>query len=77
MKTNACQAEYYNKELPSVLNSLQNIEIGRIDYFKHVMDQCVAAEAQVSPIVDKCREDTKNIIKTIEPVADSHLLINQ
>jgi len=77
MKTNACQAEYYNKELPGVLNSLQNIEIGRIDYFKHVMDQCVAAEEQVSPIVDKCREDTKNIIKTIEPVADSHLLINQ
>ena len=77
MKTNKYQAEYYYKELPAVLNSLQNIEIDRIDYFKYVMDQCVAAEKQVAPIIDKCREDMENAIQKIDPVADSDLLIDR
>ena len=77
VKTNAYQAEYYYKDLPGVINSLQNIEIDRIEYFKHAMDQCVAAEKQVAPIIDKCREDMENAIQMIDPVADSDLLIHR
>ena len=77
MKTNKYQAEYYYKKLPGVIDSLQNIEIDRIDYFKYVMDQCVAAEKQVAPIIDKCRQDMENAIKEIDSVADSDLLIDR
>ena len=77
LKTNKYQAEYYYKDLPGVINSLQNIEIDRIEYFKYAMDQCVAAEKQVAPIIDKCREDMENAIQMIDPVADSDLLIDR
>ena len=77
VKTNKYQAEYYYKDLPGVINSLQNIEIDRIEYFKYAMDQCVAAEKQVAPIIDKCREDMENAIQMIDPVADSNLLIDR
>ena len=77
VKTNKYQAKYYYKDLPGVINSLQNIEIDRIEYFKHAMDQCVAAEKQVAPIIDKCREDMENLILTIDPVADSCIIITR
>merc|ERR1719483_1207828 len=77
MKTNKNQSEYYYKDLPAVINSLQNIEIGRIDFVKYAMDQCVAAEKQVAHIIDKCREDMENAIQMIDPVADSDLLIDR
>ena len=77
MKTNKFQAEYYHKKLPAVLNNLQNIEIGRIDYLKHVMDRCVDAEKHSANIIDKCREDMDTSIEKIDPVADSDLLIDR
>ena len=75
VKTNKYQERYYYKDLPGVINILQNIEIDRIDYFKHALNQCVAAEKQVAPIIDKCREDMENLIQTIDPVADSCIII--
>jgi len=77
MKTNKFQSEYYHKKLPAVLNNLQNIEIGRIDYLKHVMDRCVDAEKHSANIIDKCREDMDTSIEKIDPVADSDLLIDR
>ena len=71
VKINKYQEKYYYyKDLRGVINSLQNIDIDRIEYFKHAMDQCVAAEKQVAPIIDKCREDMENLIQTIDSVAD-------
>ena len=77
LNMNKLQAEYYYKDLPGVLNSLQNIEIDRIDYFKYVMDQSVAAEKQVAPIIAKCNDDKKCIIQSINPEADSYILIER
>lgn len=75
VKTNKYQEKYYYKDLPAVINSLQTIEIGRVEYFKDALAQCVAAEKQVAPIIERCREDMGNLIKTIDPVADSLTLI--
>ena len=77
VKTNKYQDKYYYKDLPGVINSLQNIEIDRIEFFKHALNQCVAAEKQVAPIIYKCSEDMENLIKTIDPVADSCNLITR
>ena len=77
VKTNKNQSEYYYKDLPAVINSLQNIEIGRIDFVKYALDQCVTAENDVAHIIDKCRLDMENAIQMIDPVADSDLLINR
>jgi cysteinyl-tRNA synthetase len=77
VKTNKYQEKYYYKDLSGVINSLQNIEIDRIEYFKRAMNQCVAAEKQVAPINDKCREDMENLLKSINPVADSCIIITR
>ena len=60
-----------------MINSLQNIEIDKIEYVKHAMKQYVAAEKQVAPIIDKCREDMENLIETIDPVADTYIIITR
>jgi hypothetical protein len=77
VKTNKYQEKYYYKDLPGVINSLQNIEIDRIEYVKHVMKKCVTAEKQIAPTIDKCREDMENLIQTIDPVADSFFSITR
>ena len=77
LKTNKCQEEYYYKDLPGVLNSLENIELDRINHLKHVLSQCVAVEKQVAPIIAKSNDDQECIIQTINPSDDSHLLIER
>ena len=77
LRTNKYQAQYYYEDLPAVINTLQNIEIDRIDFVKYAMDQCVAAEKQVAHIIEKCREDMEHAIHMIDPVADSELLIDR
>ena len=77
LKTNKCQEEYYYKDLPGALNSLENIELDRINYLKHVLGQCVAVEKQVAPIIAKSNDDKECIIQTINPGDDSHLLIER
>jgi predicted RNase H-like nuclease (RuvC/YqgF family) len=77
VRTNKYQEKYHYEDLPGTINCLQNIEIDRIEYIKQALNQCVAAEKQVAPIIDKCREDMENLIQTIDPVADSCLIITR
>ena len=76
-KTNKAQVEYYYNGLPGVLNCLENIEINRINYLKHVLGQCVIAEKQAAHIIDKCRADMEKVIDDIDPVADSQTLVER
>ena len=77
LKTNKCQEEYYYKDLPGVLDSLEKIETDRIDFIKYVLGQCVAVEKQVTPIIVKSCDDKKSIIKTFSHETDSHILIER
>jgi hypothetical protein len=77
LKTNKCQEEYYYKDLPGVLNSLENIELDRISYLKHLLGQCVAVEKQVAPSIAKSHDDKECIIQTINPGDDSLLFIER
>ena len=70
LKTNKCQEEYYYKDLPGVLNSLENIEMDRKNYLKHVLGQC-------APNIAKSNDDKECIIQTINPGDDSHLFIER
>merc|ERR1719369_469838 len=58
-RTNKYQADYYSRQLPGVLDSLQQIEIERGNYLKQVLDQCVSAEQAVSPILSRCHQEIK------------------
>jgi cysteinyl-tRNA synthetase len=49
VKTNKYQEKYYYKDLPGVINSLQNIEIDRIEYIKQALNQCVAPRVETHP----------------------------
>lgn len=76
-RTNKYQADYYSRQLPGVLDSLQQIEIERGNYLKQVLDQCVSAEQAVSPILSRCHQEIKDIISRISPETDSELLTDR
>ena len=77
LTTNKAKEEYYYNGLPGVLYCLENIEIDRINYLKHVLGQCVVAEKQAAYIIDKCREDMEKVLDDIDPVADSQTLVER
>jgi len=75
MKTNSAQDQYYYKDLPVILNTLEKTEIDRINYVKVVLGQCVVAEKQAGGIIEKCRKDMETAINNIEPTHDSELVV--
>jgi len=77
LKTNRFQADYYNSQLPAVLDNLQSIEVDRVGYFKEVLDQCVGAERGVAPIIAKCHEEIQSVISRIDPALDSNNLVER
>ena len=77
LRTNQHQEAYYFRELPSVLNDLERIEIERLDYFKQVMSEYVNVEKKVAPMITKSNDDKERIINTISASEDSHLLIER
>ena len=77
MKTNSAQDQYYYKDLPVILNTLEKTEIDRINYVKVVLGKCVVAEKQAGGIIEKCRKDMETAINNIEPTHDSELVVER
>jgi len=77
LKTNRHQAEYYSKQLPAVLNNLQDIEVDRVNYLKMVMNNAIETEREVTPIISKCQEESKTVVSRIDPSADTNSLTNR
>ena len=77
MKTNSAQDQYYYKDLPVILNTLEKTEIDRINYVKVVLGQCLVAEKQAGGIIEKCRKDMETAINNIEPTHDSELVVER
>ena len=77
MKTNSAQDQYYYKDLPVILNTLEKTEIDRINYVKVVLGQWVVAEKQAGGIIEKCRKDMETAINNIEPTHDSELVVER
>ena len=47
----------------------------RIDFLKSIIQQSVDAEVQVAPIINKCRDDMKNIMSNVDHMVDNQMVI--
>jgi len=77
IKTNRHQDDYYNRELCLVISKLEDIEIERIDFLKSVMKQSVDTELEVAPIINRCRDDMKSIMSSIDHMVDNQQVIEK
>ena len=77
IKTNRHQDDYYNRELCLVISKLEDIEIERIDFLKSVMRQCIDTELEVAPIINRCRDDMKSIMSSVDHMVDNQLVIEK
>lgn len=77
IKTNRHQDDYYNRELCLVISKLEDIEIERIDFLKSVMKQIVDTELEVAPIINRCRDDMKSIMSSIDHMVDNQQVIEK
>ena len=69
------QDDYYNRELCLIISKLEDVEVDRIDFLKSIIQQSVDAEVQVAPIINKCRDDMKNIMSSIDHMVDNQIVI--
>ena len=77
IKTNRHQEDYYTRELCLVISKLEDIEVERIDFLKSVMKQSIDTELEVAPIINRCRDDMKNIMNSVDHMVDNKLVIEK
>ena len=53
------------------------MEIERIEFFKTALKKCIDTELEVAPIINKCREDMKNVVNLVDPKVDNHIVIER
>ena len=77
IKTNRHQDDYYSRELCYIINKLEDVETEKIDFWKKTMKQCIDAELEVAPIINKCREDMKNVMNSVDHMVDNQIVIER
>ena len=77
IKTNNAQKDYYDTQLPSVLNNLQDVYIDNVNMFKNVVGVCIKQEQSVSPIINKCHLEMVNILDKVDGDTDTNIVINR
>ena len=79
VKTNQSQSEYFNSELPAVLDSLQILSQNNCQFFKRILffSNCVGAEKEAAFIISKCHEEIENVIHNISAEEDTVRVIEK
>jgi len=74
-KTNTVQKEYYDINLASVLQILQNLYEGNSNFWSSQMEKCVQFEIGVAPIIAKCHDSMVSAIKDVNSEKDSQIVM--
>ena len=77
VKTNQSQSEYFNSELPAVLDSLQILSQNNCQFLKRIFSNCVGAEKEAAFIISKCHEEIENVIHNISAEEDTVRVIEK
>jgi len=77
VKTNKSQSEYFNSDLPAVLDSLQILSQNNCQFVKRIFSNCVGAEKEAAFIISKCHEEIENVIEDISPEEDTDRVIEK
>ena len=76
-KTNELQNKYYHHMLPSVFQSLQDLDERRIKCIKNFILKAVHSEKEVLPIVSQCLDGMVQCADAIDESEDSRIVIEK
>lgn len=76
-KTNELQSQFYSKMMPSVFQSLQDMDEQRVKMIQNFMRKSAQTEQDVLPIVGQCLEGIQRCTDSINEKEDSALVIEK
>merc|ERR1712198_468475 len=76
-KTNELQSQYYSKLMPSVFQSLQDMDEQRVKMIQDFMRKSAQTEQDVIPIIGQCLEGIQRCTDSINEKEDSALVIEK
>lgn len=76
-KTNELQAQFFNKLMPSVFNSLQDMDEQRVKCIQTFMRKSAQTEQDVLPIIGQCLEGIQRCTDSMDEKEDSRLAIEK
>jgi len=76
-KTNELQSQFYSKLMPSVFQSLQDMDEQRVKMIQNFMRKSAQTEQDVLPIVGQCLEGIQRCTDSINEKEDSALVIEK
>jgi len=76
-KTNELQAQFYNKLMPAVFQSLQDMDEKRVKCIQNFMRKSAQTEQDVLPIISQCLEGIQRCTDAMDEKEDSVLVIEK
>ncbi|KAG8194576.1 hypothetical protein JTE90_013315 [Oedothorax gibbosus] len=76
-KTNEAQKQHYFELMPKVFQDLQDMEEKRIQCYQTLMRQTTDVQRNVLPFIHKCLDETDRASDSIDPTADSTIVIGK
>ena len=68
---------YFDHELPSLLNSLQDVDRERVELVRKVLERCVAGDKEMLAMVIKCGEEVKEAVCKISVERDQEIVVER
>lgn len=75
--TNMAQRAHFNEKIPHLLEEMRRLDVDRIGETKQAMMQSVDVETGVLSVVNRCYNDMRDAIQTINPSKDTHVVVEQ
>jgi len=76
-KTNELQAQFYNKLMPAVFNSLQDMDEQRVKCIQTFMRKSAQTEQDVLPIIAQCLEGIQRCTDSMDEKEDTRLAVEK
>jgi len=76
-KTNELQAQFYNKLMPAVFNSLQDMDEQRVKCIQTFMRKSAQTEQDVLPIIGQCLEGIQRCTDSMDEKEDTGLAVEK
>ena len=74
---NDTQRSFYERQLPSILCDLQQLDDKRSNDLKKVYSNFVQSHMEVLPRVQRCLDEMSKQIEQLNPAADAQVVINE
>jgi hypothetical protein len=74
---NDTQRLFYERQLPSILSDLQQLDGKRSDELKHVYIEFIQSHAEVLPRIQTCLDEMSKITEQLNSYTDAQIVIEE